>query len=103
QIGLLERRRIVDAVADEGNAFAPLLQLLDDLGLLFRMNPGKDVSSRDADLLRDGSGRERVVATDQIDCLALLSELSHYIRRMRFDAVPQGEQADEPVVGGQAK
>ncbi len=47
-VGPLERRRIVDAVAGHRDELAPRLQRLDDANLLFRVHARVDARSSDA-------------------------------------------------------
>ena len=66
-IGLLQGDRIVDAVADEANLAAFLLQLLDIIGLLGRQHLGE--VAVDAEFGGEFSRRRFVVAGDDRDVL----------------------------------
>ena len=57
EVGLLQRRRIVDAVAHERHALALGLEFFHELRLLLRPHPGKNIFHRNAGLLGDGCSR----------------------------------------------
>ncbi len=71
KISLLERGSVVDAITDECDAFARLLQFADEVRLLLRAHLGKNVLGGNVQLTRDGRGGELVVATDEIDAKAV--------------------------------
>ena len=82
---------------------AALLQLPDDFGFLFRWNFRENVGCRYADLLRDGGGREFVVARDEVGGFALTSKPIHDVRSLGLDGVAQRKQSDELVLCGEAE
>ena len=63
EVGLSERGRIVDAVADHGHDAALGLKSPNDVGLLGRQDLGDDLL--DADLGGDRAGGRLVVASEQ--------------------------------------
>ena len=103
QVGLLQSGRVVDAVPDNGDAFAAVLQLLHHLRFLFGTDFGKHIFFPYAGLLRYGRGRELVVAGDEVNGFALLRELGDNFVCVRFEGVAQREQADESAFVREAK
>src|SRR5439155_17448419 len=94
---------VVDAVADEGDTFAALLELLHHLRFLFGRDFGEHVLNWNADLLCDGGSGEWVVSGNEISRFSVLLELCHDFSRVWLDDIAQRQQTEESGVSGQAE
>src|SRR5437762_1822582 len=99
EVSLLQRRRVVDAVADEGDAFAALLEQLHHLRFLFGTDFCKHVFFRNAGLLRNRRGGVCVVTGDEIDGSPALFKSNNDLAGVGFEGVAQRKHADELTAG----
>ena len=83
-VGLRQRRRVVDAVAGHGDHAALGLQALDDRRLLLGQHLGLDLV--DAHGARDGLGGRAAVAGQHHDAQPLVVQRRDRLRRRRLDA-----------------
>ena len=93
----VERRRVVDAVAHKRDALARRLKFFYELRLLLRPHFGKNIFSRNADLLGDARGGQGIVASDEINFQSLPLELFDDFRGVRFQRIAHGEQAEQII------
>jgi hypothetical protein len=91
KVGLGKRWRIVDAVAQEGNARAFRLKSPHFFGFVLRQNFGKDALN--AELSRDHVSRSRVISRDHHRSQALRVRLSDRGYRVRFERVGNCDEA----------
>ena len=98
-VGLGERRRVVDPIADHGDLLAGArLQVFDFAHLLRGQHFGEHVA--DADLFGDVGGRFLVVAREQDDLEAHLLERVDGQVRLVFDLVGDDDHGDDEAVDG---
>ena len=100
EIGAREHRRIVDAVADEGEVFpgcALTEQPLDLRDLILRQQLA--VHLRDAQLLRHGVGRALAVAGEHDDAHAVRPQAGHRLTRAGLRLVGDDDVAEIRAVG----
>jgi len=97
-IGLGERGRVVDAVADEGDGPVFDLQLPDGRHLAVRHDLGDDVVY--AELSGDGVGRAPAVASHHRDLQAKRMQRRHDLRRGFLYRVRDGHHGGDPAADG---
>ncbi len=112
-LGLLERRRVVDAVSGHPDHAAVALQRADELELVLREDPGdhraplgpRGIVSQlgagadgrlDADLAGDGDRGGRGVTGQHLDLDAEVAQLSHQLGRVGAGPVGERHQSRQP-------
>ena len=89
----MQRGRIVDAVAHKSHSLALALQLLDQLGFVFRTDFRKNIFSGDARFLSDAASRPRIITSDEKNSKPLPPKLSYHVPSAGLDGVLEREQS----------